>query len=53
MEKINKVSEKTYLNPLLILSNNLKNKIKSNLDEILGEHAKIAKRNITSEIFQK
>lgn len=47
-----KVSEKTYLNLLLIFSNNLKNKIESNLEEILGENANIAKRYTTSEIHQ-
>lgn len=45
------MSEKTYLNSLLVFSNNLKDKIESNLEEILGENAEITKRNITSEIL--
>lgn len=48
-----KISEKNYLNPILIYSNNLKNKIENNLEEILGKNAEITKRNITSEIHQK
>lgn len=52
-KKIEKISEKTYLNPILIFSNNLKIKIENNLDKILGEDAKIAKRNTASEILHK
>ncbi len=37
-----KILSGTDLNPTFIISNNLKNKIGQNLDEILGEEAKIA-----------
>lgn len=47
------VSNKTFLNPIFIFSNNLKNKIESNLDKILGEYSEITKRNITSEILME
>lgn len=50
VSKITKESEKTYLNPLLIISNNIKQKIEKNLDEILGEDSYLVKRNTTSEI---
>ena len=37
------VSKENYLNPLFIISNNLKNKIETNLDNILGKNSEIVK----------
>lgn len=46
------VSESTYLNRIYMISNDLKTKIKENLDKILGENSGVVKRNITSVIHK-
>ena len=44
------VSKNTYLNPILVISNNLKNMIENNLEKLLsGEEAEFAKRYSYSE----
>ena len=48
-----KISEKTYINPLFVFANNIKINIQKSLEETLGEEAKVANRNITSEIQVK
>lgn len=48
-----KVLSGTNLNSIFIISNNLRNKIEQNLDEILGEEAKITKRDSSSGILLK
>ena len=40
-----KISKKTYLNQIYIISNKVKSNIEKKLDEILGENSGIAKRN--------
>lgn len=46
------VSKNTYLNPILVISNNLKNMIEDNLEKLLGgEEAEFAKRYSHSEIL--
>ena len=50
-EKI-KLIKKNNLNLSLILINNLRTRIKTNLQEILGEESKIAMRNFITEIYQ-
>ena len=44
------ISNKEYLNPILIFSNKIKNEIENRLENILGEEAELVKRNIDSEI---
>jgi len=46
------VSESTYLNRIYMISNDLKTKIKENLDKILGENSGVVKRNTTSVIHK-
>ena len=50
-EKI-KLIKKNNLNLSLILINNLRTRIKTNLQEILGEESKLAMRNFITEIYQ-
>ena len=50
-EKI-KLIKKNNLNLSLILINNLRIRIKTSLQEILGEESKIAMRNFITEIYQ-
>ena len=45
-------SKNNYLNPIYIFLNSIRTKIKNNLNEILKEDSGIAKRYITSEIYQ-
>lgn len=53
MEGKYETSQKRYLNPILLVSHDCKEKIQNHLDKMLGEEAKIAKRNFASEIFLK
>lgn len=45
-----KVSKDLYLNPILLFTNNIRDKIEENLKEILGQYSYIVKRHFTSEI---
>lgn len=50
MEGKYKSSKKEYLHPIFLVSHACKEKIEKNLEKLLGEEAKIAKRNPASEI---